>query len=165
MIRLHWRTCFLQRDAIPSRAHTRISPNRCTLREGEGPAPLLFRATRPCKSVIDAGNYSGSKVAVSRGGVEQAFMRKVPRHRLQNVPTHPLHFGFPVKPLSPDPRPWIGNSTVLSVAAPSLPPFPAFPAVGDHRRFDLYLLVSQATSAALTNCPQLASKLFEQETH
>jgi hypothetical protein len=30
-------------------------------------------------------------------GVEQAFMCKVPRHRLQNVPTHPLHFWFPSK--------------------------------------------------------------------
>jgi hypothetical protein len=29
--------------------------------------------------------------------VEQAFMCKVPRHRLQNVPTHPLHFWFPSK--------------------------------------------------------------------
>src|SRR5579859_2419477 len=28
-------------------------------------------------------------------------MCKVPRHHLQNVPTHPLHFGFQIKPLSP----------------------------------------------------------------
>jgi hypothetical protein len=33
-------------------------------------------------------------VALFRGGVEQAFRCKVPRHHLQNVPTHPLHFGF-----------------------------------------------------------------------